>query len=368
MRILFLTQYPEQAPSPRYRVYQLVSWLEANGIECDVRPLIGEADYLKSRQKGKTIWKSWLLAKGYLGRMKLARRAADYDLVYILKGAFMYGPPRIERRIRKTGTPMVFDFDDAIYIHKPSTDHRFADRFKSLDRIPETVRMVDRVVVPNDYLGDYSRQLNENVTVVAEAEDTDRFTVRPPHQPTNNIVIGWIGSPSTAKYLKLITPALQEICRRHPGVTIRTVGGHYEAEGVRVENRPWTFDKEVENFHALDIGIMPLPLEEWSKGKSGCKLRQYMASGVPGVATRIGYNCELVEEGKTGFLVESQEEWIEALESLIVDHELRNRIAQAARQDVVKRFSIPVIGPKLLAALQQTIDEPRYGNPIPVRN
>jgi len=357
MRVLFLTQYPEQAPSPRYRVYQLVSWLEANGVQCDVQPLVGEDDYLKSRKKGNSIWKAWLMAKGYLKRLSLARRAKDYDLVYVLKGAFMYGPPRIERKIRKTGVPMIFDFDDAIYIHKNSTHNQMADRFKSMDRIPETVKMVDRVVVPNDYLGDYSKQLNENVTVVAEAEDTDRFTMRKPHEATDKIIIGWIGSPSTAKYLKEITPALQEICKRHPGVTIRTVGGHYEAEGVRVENMPWTFEKEVENFHALDIGIMPLPLEEWSKGKSGCKLRQYMASGVPGVATRIGYNCELVEEGKTGFLVETQDEWVEAFEKLINDHELRNQVAIAARQSVVERFSIPVIGPKLKAALELTVNE-----------
>ena len=357
MRVLFLTQYPKQAPSPRYRVYQLVSWLEQNGVECDVRPLVGEADYFKSRKKGNAVWKAWLLAKAYLKRMKLAKRANEYDLVYVLKGAFMYGPPRIERRIRKSGVPMIFDFDDAIYIHKTSTHNELADRFKSTDRIPETVKMVDRVVVPNDYLADYSRQLNDNVTVVAEAEDTERFTMRSLHQPTSNIVIGWIGSPSTAKYLKLITPALQEICRRHSGVTIRTVGGHYEADGVRVENLPWTFEREVQNFHELDIGIMPLPLEEWSKGKSGCKLRQYMASGVPGVGTRIGYNCELVEEGKTGFLVESQEEWIEALDQLIRDHELRNRIAVAARESVVARFSIPVIGPKLKSALQLTASE-----------
>ncbi|MEM9941757.1 MAG: glycosyltransferase family 4 protein [Planctomycetota bacterium] len=363
MRVLFLTQYPKQAPSPRYRVYQLVPWLEANGVSCDVQPLVAEGDYFKSRKKGNTLWKVGLLMRGYFNRMKLAKQAAKYDLVYVLKGAFMYGPPRIERRIKKSGTPMVFDFDDAIFIHKDSTHNGLADRFKSTDRIPATIKMVNRVVVPNNYLADYSRQLNEHVTVVAEAEDTDRFTQRSAHQPCGKITVGWIGSPSTAKYLKLITPALQEICKRHPHVILRTVGGHYEAEGVRVENIPWTFEKEVENFHNLDIGIMPLPLEEWSKGKSGCKLRQYMASGVPGVGTRIGYNCELVEDGKTGFLVETQDEWVAALDKLIVDHELRNQIANAARASVVKRFSIPVIGPRLKRAMEETIQQYQTKHP-----
>jgi glycosyltransferase involved in cell wall biosynthesis len=356
MRILFLTQYPAIAPSPRYRVYQLVPWLEKDGIHCDVEPLIDESAYLKSRNKGNTIWKAGLMASAFAKRMKLAKRAADYDLVYILKGAFMYGPPIVERRIRKTGVPMIFDFDDAIYIHKGSTANGIMDRFRSTDRIPETIAMVDRVVVPNRYLADYSSQFNTRVTVVAEAEDTDRFTARPAHQQRDQIVIGWIGSPSTVKYLKLIENALREICQRHPHVTIRSVGGNFEADGVRVENIPWSFEREVPNFHGLDIGIMPLPMEEWSKGKSGCKLRQYMASGVPGVATKIGYNCELVDHETNGLLVESEAEWVEALDRLIRDHELRNRFAVAGRQSVVERFSIPVIGPRLIEAFRNTIE------------
>ena len=357
MRILFLTQYPKIAPSPRYRVYQLVEWLEQNGVECDVQPLVDEPAYLKSRKKGNTLWKAKLMVSAYLKRRRLAKRAREYDLVYILKGAFMYGPPRIERIIHKTGVPMIFDFDDAIFIHKGSTANGIMDRFRSTDRIPETVKMADRVVVPNSYLADYSRKINPNVTVVAEAEDTDRFTMRPSHGPSDKIVIGWIGSPSTVKYLKLIQGALREICQRHPHVVIRTVGGNFECKGVRVENIPWTFDQEVQNFHALDVGIMPLPLEEWSKGKSGCKLRQYMASGVPGVATKIGYNCELVNHDGLGLLVETEAEWIEALEKLILDHQLRNSIAKAARDSVVERFSIPVIGPQLIAAFENTIAE-----------
>ena len=341
-------------------MYQLVAWLEENGVQCDVHPLVDEQGFLKSRKRGNTLWKAQLLARAFAQRLRLAKRADQYDLVYILKGAFMYGPPWIERRIRKSGVPMIFDFDDAIFIHKSSTANGIMDRFRFTNRIPETVKMVDRIVVPNSYLADYSRKLNSNVTIVPEAEDTVRFTARPKHRPSEKIVIGWIGSPSTVKYLSLIQGALQEICRRHSHVVIRSVGGHFECQGVRTENVPWTLEQEIQNFHASDIGIMPLPMEEWSKGKSGCKLRQYMASGVPAVATKIGYNRELVNHSGLGFLVESKAEWVEALEKLILDHELRNSIAMAARESVVQRFSIPVIGPQLLAAFQQTI-RPKQG-------
>ena len=357
MRVLFLTQYPKIAPSPRYRVYQLVPWLQANGVDCTVEPLLGVEEYKQSRQKGKLFSKAAMLAKAVLRRRRLVARAHEFDLVYILKGAFMYGPPLFERKLRKQDVAMAFDFDDAIYIHKDSTHNGLVDRFKSTERIPETIGMVDSVIVPNQYLADYSRGFNENVTVVAEAEDTDRFIPRDAHEPKSDgkYVIGWIGSPSTVKYMRLIAPALQRVCAEFPNLVLRSVGGTFEAEGVRVENIPWTYEREVENFQALDIGIMPLPLEEWSKGKSGCKLRQYMATGVPGVATRIGYNCELVEHGKNGLLVETQEEWYDALSSLIRNHNLRNQLANNARQSVVERFSLPVIGPQLKKALEEAI-------------
>ena len=361
MKVLFLVQYPQMAPSPRYRVYQMVPWLEANGVNCDVVPMIGDADFPRSRGAGDTFWKARLMARAYRQRMNLAKSVRPYDLVYILKGAFLYGPPRIERIIRRQGVPMIFDFDDAIQIHKSSTFNPIMDFLRSTDRVPETIQMVDRIIVPNDYLADYSRSINPSVTVVAEAEDTVRFVSRKPHINRRKLVIGWVGSPSTAKYLNFITPALQTICERYPHVVLRVVGGSYEAVGVRTEQVSWALEKEVGLFQGLDIGIMPLPLEEWSKGKSGCKLRQYMASGVPGVATRIGYNCELVRERETGFLVETQEEWVEALSQLIENPDLRNRIAVAARQEVVHRFSIPTIGPQLLRAMKSTIDQ--FHNP-----
>jgi glycosyltransferase involved in cell wall biosynthesis len=364
MRVLFLVQYPETAPSPRYRVYQMIPWLEANGVNCHVVPMIGTQDFVRSRATGDLFWKSKLMWRAFRNRMRIASRASEYDLVYVLKGAFLYGPPIIERKIRRQQVPMIFDFDDAIHIHKKSTFNPLLDMFRSTERVPETIRMVDQIVVPNSYLADYSRQFTDKVTVVAEAEDTDKFTMRQKHQNSDRIVIGWVGSPSTAKYLKLITPALQRVCQLYPHAVVRVVGGTYEAEGVRTETIPWSLENEVSLFQALDIGIMPLPLEEWSKGKSGCKLRQYMASGVPGVATSIGYNCELVENGKTGFLVTEQEEWVEALSKLIQSAVMRQSIADAARQSVVERFSIPGIGPQLKQVFERTIQSfPRKISP-----
>lgn len=355
MKALFLTQYPHIAPSPRYRVYQMVPYLESQGIECDVVSMISEAEYLKSRQSGSWAWKSALMGKAFVRRLNLIRLAKQYDLIYVLKGAFLYGPPIIERLLKRTGVPIVFDFDDAIHIHKPSIHNRIADWLKYRQRVPKTIGLADQIIVPNSYLADYSRQFNANVTVVPEAEDTDRLVPRGPHENREKIVIGWVGSSSTVKYLKLITPALQEICRKYPQVVLRVIGGHYEAVNVRVEHVEWSMSKEVKLFHGLDIGIMPLPLEEWSKGKSGCKLRQYMSTGVPGVATDIGYNQELVQNCETGILVKSTQEWVSALSQLIESPHLRNQLAQLARTSVESRFGIPIVGSQLLSALHNVV-------------
>jgi len=357
MRVLFLVQYPRQAPSPRYRVYQLVPWLEEAGIECDVEPLIGENDYTAARSAGKYFDKSRMLVGGFARRVSALLRARKYDLVYVLKGAFPYGPPIIEQLLRTSNVPVIFDFDDAIHIHKKSVSHRLLDYLKSTRRVGQVATLASRVVVPNEFLADFAREFNSAVTVVPEAENTERFVSRTPHENGSKVVIGWVGSSSTAKYLTLIEEALRTVCDRFPNVVLRVIGGKFEAEGVRTELVDWNFDQEVQQFHDLDIGIMPLPLEEWSKGKSGCKLRQYMAAGVPGVGTAIGYNLELVEHGHTGFLATSQDEWVDCLSTLIERPEFRNAIADAARRDVEQRFAINVIGPKLEAVIRETVDE-----------
>ena len=351
-RVLFLTLYPEEAPSPRYRVYQMLPELRRLGIDCEARPLLDAEGFRLSRKAGRRPQKAAAVAAAAARRLRDVRAARQFDLVYVLKGAFFYGPPVFERMLAKSGVPLLFDFDDAIHIPQESVHHRFLDRLKSHDRVPETIGLASQVVVPNEYLAEYSRQFHDRVSVVAEAENCERLTPRPPHAGKAR-VIGWVGSPSAAVYLNECGPALAEICRRHPDVVLRVIGGQFEYPGVRVEHVPWVYENEREQFHGLDIGLMPLPMEEWSRGKSGCKLRQYMASGVPGVATRIGYNVELVEDGVTGFLCESTDDWVDTLDRLVEDSDLRNRIADAARPSVVERFAIPPIARRLADVLRE---------------
>jgi glycosyltransferase involved in cell wall biosynthesis len=130
-------------------------------------------------------------------------------------------------------------------------------------------------------------------------------------------------------------------------------GGAFRPEGIPVEQVPWTMDTEVPHLHGFDIGIMPLPLEEWSKGKSGGKARTYMAVGLPVVCTGIGFNRELIRDGETGFLVETTAEWTESLSKLVESSGLRQRVGDAARREVEERYSLQRLGPEFVRILEE---------------
>lgn len=361
MRVLFLVQYPELAPSPRYRVYQMIPWLQENGIECDVRSLVSSAQYPSLRQKGKWVTKSWLMLRGWMSRLFSVLNAGKYDCVYLLKQSFPYGYPVFESMLARSRTPFVLDYDDAIYLHQSSKTNPILDRFRPTRYFNGVLSKVDAVIAPNQFLADHSKQYNDQVYLVPEAEDTERLVPRRRHEDGGPIRIGWVGSPSTAKYLDLVAEPLRRICERYPQVEVVTVGGHWEHPGVRTRMVPWSLEKETENFHLLDIGLMPLEDDDWCRAKSGCKLRQYMSTGVPSVASAVGYNIELVEDGKTGFLIDSNspDDWTRRLDQLVANTQLRNDIASAARESVVQRFAIDRVGPVMRAALQDVCGHPK---------
>jgi glycosyltransferase involved in cell wall biosynthesis len=305
-------------------------------------------------QPGKGIRKAFATLKATLHRFVVARRAKEYDLVYLQRECLPFGPPWLERSIKKQGIRTIFDYDDALFIFKGSTHNKFADTFKRPEKYREIFGLVDCVLAGNDWLRDQAAQHCSEVRTFEVAENLDRYTQRAMQEDSDSVTIGWLGSPSTEKYLKLIEPALKVVCHKYPGTSLKVIGGGvFKPEHVPVEHIEWSMDTEVAHLHTFDIGIMPLPLEEWSKGKSGGKARTYMAVGFPVVATGIGYNCELIEDGETGFLVTEKGEWIDALSRLIEDVALRQRVGDAARQYVAEHFALTKLGPQFAEILRE---------------
>lgn len=341
MKVLFLTRYPIEGASSRYRVYQYLPTLRKMGVEADVQSFMDKDLYRLSFETGRTAAKVRGTVRALYRRLKAIASAGSYDIIYLQRELLPFGPPLFERLLKARGTVLMFDYDDALFIKKPSRYNKIATWLRSSEKTFDLFRISDCVVAGNNYLRDVAAEYCSRAVVIEVAEDTDRIQQRPPHVNGDRLVIGWLGSKSTVKYLHLIAPALREIVRRYPSVELEVVGGgEFSMADLQVRNTPWSLDGELEALQRFDIGIMPLPLEEWSKGKSGGKARTYMAAGVPAVCTRIGYNTELIRDTRTGFLCETEEEWVFALSKLVEDPQLREQVGRAAREDVITRFSV----------------------------
>lgn len=339
LRVLFLTRYPVDGASSRYRVHQYIPHLEQMGVSCTVQSFMDPQMYRLSFTVGGVPRKLWATGKAVLRRVAAVARHREYDVVYMQRELLPFGPPWLERWMQRRGTKLCFDYDDALFIKKPSRFNPLATLFRAPGKVLELFGLVDRVVAGNDWLRDQAAQHGADAVTLEVAEDVSRMPAPGSRVGGGPMTIGWLGSTSTVKYLHLIAPALREIAGRYPDVRFELMGGgDFHMDGVDWHHQPWSLEGEVEALGRFDIGLMPLPMEEWARGKSGGKARTYMAAGVVPVCAAIGYNLELIEHGRTGFLCSSHEEWVAALELLIRESTLRKQVAVAARAEVEQRF------------------------------
>lgn len=280
--------------------------------------------------------------------------ATRYRIVYLLRVTF---PPPFERVLRFLNPNIVFDFDDNIMIlDSDCAEQGVLGSFKKWYRKTSFIRMVAAsrlVLANNEYLRDQASPFNENVLVFHESIDTVRHSVRP-RDWADCVTIGWIGSPSTAKYLAEIEPALRLVASRNK-IRFKVVGAgpNYRPEGLEpFESVPWTLESEAREVQSFDIGVMPQPRSAWAEGKWGTKMLQYHSVGIPGVATYSAANAQLIKDGVNGYFAEGVTDWAEKLERLVRDPGLRYRMGTAGREYVEKMHSVAVRQKQFLALLR----------------
>lgn len=248
--------------------------------------------------------------------------------------------------LRKRNAVIIFDFDDAIYLDQPGKNVNQ----KKTDAI---LKIASHVIVSAGELETYCRLAGcSNVTRITTPIDAGRFH---PYtcEPKSHVVIGWIGSPYTARFLKVIESALEELHRLTPfKLLVVGAGKDFTLPGIEMEVVPWDYDTEPSLIERMDIGIMPLPNEDYAKGKGGYKIFQYMAAALPVVASPVGINADIIENGRNGFLAESREEWINSLSTLIKNPLLRTDFGKAGRLDVMKYYNRDVCFEKLAHILK----------------
>lgn len=347
MRVLVLTRYGSMGASSRMRLLQYLPWLDAASWTYDVAPFFTNED-LARRYRGGSYGFGSVLGS-YIRRIIRMTRRHRYDLIWIEKEALPWFPVSMERWLLR-GVPYALDFDDAVFHnydrHRFSIVRTFLGR--RLDHLMAGARLV---VVGNEYLAERAIGAGAPwVEMLPTAVELSRYlTAEPISLSTPKVV--WIGSPTTVRYLTGLQKALAALAKRIP-FTLRVIGGGpVHMPGVDLEIIDWSLETEVALIAECDVGVMPLQDSPWERGKCAYKLIQYMACGLPTVASPVGANLGVVLDGKTGFFAASDVDWIDRLECLLRDSELRRRLGARGRERVEAEYCIERTGPKLVQLL-----------------
>jgi glycosyltransferase involved in cell wall biosynthesis len=352
MRVLFALAYAlDRTPGQRYRVEQWIPHLRARGIKCDVLPLLErpEVDLLHSR--ASSARKASVLLKSLFRAARAIPASRRYDAVWISRGMLVAGPAVMERILARVGPPVVFDFDDAIWIPRTMEANRFWAPLKFAGRTATLCRKAAAVIAGNDNLADYARSYNENVWVIPSTVDTDRYQPRSHDAHDGPLIVGWSGSPTTVWHLELIRGALRRLAERLP-IEIRVIGAEWEADTLPVVMRRWSPETEIQDLRSFDIGVMPLYDDPFVRGKGAMKALLYMGVGVPAVASPVGITPRIIQDGCNGFLAATEDEWVEKLLALAGSVELRQRLGSAGRATVEREYSAKVQVPRVVEALE----------------
>jgi glycosyltransferase involved in cell wall biosynthesis len=350
-KIKVLAVVPEiydKAPGQRFRIEQWEPYLRELGVEITYLPFEDEKLRSVVNQPGRYPEK-FVQAMKALGRRRRGLSSlADYDLVYVFREAALLGPAIFERSIVRAGKPMIFDFDDAVFLRSAASVNGYLNYLKFPGKIKTVCRLASHVMAGNSFLAEFAGEVNKNVTVVPTTIDINKYHhIYPEKEAAAVPTIVWSGSRPTLTNLFTLRPALQKLASEEK-FKLRVIGTPaYELPGVEVEAFAWRSETEVDDLKSGDIGIMPLPDDTWSRGKCGLKALQYMALGIPTICSAVGANMDIIRDGENGFLASSDDEWIAKLKTLLHSAEDRNRLGRAGRETVEEKFSAQVQAPRV---------------------
>src|SRR3989338_7001780 len=364
MRVLFWVPYPTEGASNRYRVEQYLPYLKKNGIKYSLHPLWSSSAYKILYKRGYFHNKVYFFILGTIFRIFDLFAIFQYDIIFIHREAYPINGAFFETILSLLKKSIIFDFDDAIYLPASSRSNNFIEKFKRPEKVKYIISKSKHVITGNRYLSDFALRYNHSVSIIPTPIDTDKyFPVAKNH--SDGIVIGWMGSITTLDFLNKIKNTFISLSNRFPHIKFKIVGGKFSIDGLStIISKPWSMEEEIRDLKTFDIGIMPMPDNDWTRGKCGFKAILYMNMGIPCVCSPVGMNKEIITDGINGFLASTEEEWVEKLSLLIKVPELRNRIGIAARKTVEERYSVKVNAPKYLEVLKKVYEE-RYENPSP---
>lgn len=341
-RIVVICPHPEGvAPGQRLKYEQYFQHFRENGFEIVVKSFMSNRFWDIVYKKGNTIEKIFWTVYGYIKRIAFIPFLPFYDGVYLFLNVTPFGFPILERLYIMLNPAVVYDIDDLVFLGNTSKVNKMVSLLKRPEKYTYLMQRAKHVIVCTPYLEKFALERNRHVTDISSTINTDTYI--PVNQYTNDksLVIGWSGSHSTLKYFYLLKDVLLELRKLYDFRVLIFGVQECHIDGLDIEVVPFHESQEVSTLQRLDIGLYPLPLDEqWVYGKSGLKALQYMALGIPTVATSIGANLRIIDNDVSGILVTSKDEWLSALIKLMNDSEMRKRIGLNGNQRVVEEYSI----------------------------
>lgn len=339
-----MTPYPlGKAPSQRFRFEHFLKFMEENGSHWDFEPFVSPGFYEKLYNHGSLPSKMVMLIGGFASRFLVLFKLHRYQIVFIHRELTPFGPPIFEWIIAKLlRKKIIYDFDDAIWLTDQHGENQIWKWLKRRSKVKSICKWSGNVSVGNEYLAKYTRRYNQNVVVMPTVVDTEVHVpeIRNQKSEAKRPIIGWTGSHSTLKYLDLIIPALQKL-EKETDFEFRVIANQDPQLPLKnYQFVTWKKESEIEDLRAFEIGVMPLPDDEWAKGKCGFKLIQYLSLEIPAVASPAGVNKEIILDQKNGFLAHTEKEWVKALTILINDVNLRKKIGQQGRELIMNHYSV----------------------------
>jgi L-malate glycosyltransferase len=352
-KLLVICPHPvDYVPGQRLKYEQYFNHWQQNGYSLTVKSFFSESVQKVLYKKGYFLVKILGTVAGYLKRFFQLLTIRRYDTVYVFLWVTPFGPPLFEWLVCKLAKRVIYDIDDLVFLKHKVAEPWYAYFLKGRQKPIYLMKKAAHVITCTPYLDEFARQYNANTTDISSTINTATYLPVNTYTNSQKITLGWSGSHSTIRMLKLIIPVLLELKKQTDFKLIVMGSADFEIPGIEVEAYAWSEEIEIPTLQKIDIGLYPLPLnEEWVKGKSGLKALQYMALAIPTIATNVGCNNRVIEEGISGFLVTTEAEWIKQLLLLINDPALRKAIGQAGRKRVEQYYSINANEPVYLSIL-----------------
>ncbi len=340
--ILFIAQYPEKiSPGQRFRFELYKDVLQENGFTITTRSFLDKKGYGIIHQPRSFLKKSLAVLKGYLRRVGLLFQIKKYDYIFLQREAAPLGPPLLEwLYVKVFKKKVIYDFDDAIWMAHISEHNSVALALKNVNKVKRICGWAYKVSCGTEYLCNYARKYNSNVIYNPTCVDTERRHNIICNHDVQRVTIGWTGSFSTLKYLDQVIPILKKLQEKYD-FDVKIICNQQPTFDIKnLQYIEWSEENEVKELATCQIGLMPLTNDEWSEGKCGFKLVQYLSLEIPAVSSPVGVNKKIIDDGVNGFLCNTDEDWYNAIEKMMLDTDLRKRMGKEGRKKIIEQYSL----------------------------